>query len=423
MLKRTRTILFWICLFLFLIAAPSMVLYSQGYRIDFDARKITQTGGLFLKTSPKQAEIYINGELEDKTDFLFGSVLIENLLPKEYKIEARKEGFQPWEKTLGVKEKEATEAKNIFLFPADLNWNVLSEGAERFWFFPDEKKIILEETDYAGWSLKLYDLNKNVKSQLINENNISKDGAALLDLAFTDSQNIVSLKTEVKEQIKYFSLDINKNPSSLNEQKITATSSENMVISEKIGNDEYYLDRSGYLFKNGERIISQPFPVKQETDYSLKIFSDFVFLQEGQTLYKLNPDLKIFEKFFEGLNRLELSPDAKKLLLVSDYEFWLFFLDNDTEQPQRRAGDKIILSRLSDKIKDCFWLNYAYFGFFAGDKIKISEIDDRDKLNVVEIKTPVVIGEASAIFWSKINKKLYLLSHGTLYSSETLIQD
>jgi len=83
MTKKTRTILFLICLFLFLLIAPSAIFYSQGYRFDFDSKKITQTGGLFLKVFPKSAEIYLDGKLKKKTDFFFGSILIENLLPKK----------------------------------------------------------------------------------------------------------------------------------------------------------------------------------------------------------------------------------------------------------------------------------------------------------------------------------------------------
>ena len=86
MTERTRTILFLICLFLFLLIAPVTIFYSQGYRFDIDSKKITQTGGLFLKIEPKQVEIYINGKLKKKTDFFFGSALIENLLPRKYKI-------------------------------------------------------------------------------------------------------------------------------------------------------------------------------------------------------------------------------------------------------------------------------------------------------------------------------------------------
>jgi len=124
MTKKVRTILFLIFLFLFLLIAPSAIFYSQGYRFDFENKTLTQTGGFFLKAGPKQVEIYIDGKLAKKTDFFFGSALVENLLPKRHKIEVKKEKYLSWEKTLEIREKEVTEVKDLVLFPENLNFNI-----------------------------------------------------------------------------------------------------------------------------------------------------------------------------------------------------------------------------------------------------------------------------------------------------------
>ena len=130
MTKKTRTVLFLIFLTLFLLITPLAIFYSQGYRIDIDSKRITQTGGLFLKVIPKQAEIYLNEKLTKKTDFFFGSALIENLLPRKYKIEIKKEGYHPWEKNLEIKEKEVVETKNIVVFSENINFEILSKKIE-----------------------------------------------------------------------------------------------------------------------------------------------------------------------------------------------------------------------------------------------------------------------------------------------------
>lgn len=407
---------------MFLLVAPAVVLYSQGYRFDFDSKKITQTGGLFLKILPKQAEIYLDGELEEKTDFFFGSVLIENLLPKKYQIKVVKEGYFPWEKTLEIKEKEVTEVKNIVLFPENLNFNIISQGVEKFWFSPNQRRIILQELDETGWSLKLYDLDKSVKSHLINETNISKKGVDLIGLEFSENSKEVSLKTAIAEQIKYFSLTLDKTPPTLTEAKQPATSSEDIIVSKKFNNDTYYLDNTGHLFKNEERLDEKPFPIQTETEYTLEIFPNFVFLKEGNTLYRFNPGLKSFEKFFDGeIKTLKISPDSEKLLLLSNYEICVLFLKDKLDQPQRKAGEKILISRLSEKIMDCLWVNPDYLIFNTQDKIRIIEIDDRDRINVIEIKNlPQITGEME-IFWNETDKNLYLLQQEILYASGVLI--
>ena len=417
MTKKTRTILFLICLFLFFLIAPSVIFYSQGYRVDINAKKITQTGGLFLKVIPKQVEVFIDGKLKKKTDFFFGSALIENLLPKKYKIQIKKEGYYPWEKNLEIREKEVTEAKNIVLIPENPNFGILTEGIKDFWFSPDERKIILSEDYEQGWALKLYDLEKNVKSHLIEEKDIFPGGVDLLELEFSPDSKEISLEVGMKEQIKHFTLEIDKIPPTLAESEEPLPPFENALTYKALGQDIYYLNNLGHLFKNEEKLTEKPFPVKLETEYALEIFPGFVFLHEGQILYQFNPDSKSFEKFFEPIKDLKISPDHKKVVYFSDYEIWILFLKEISNQPQRKAGDKLFLIRLSEQIKDCFWLNSDYLIFNAANKIKIAEIDDRDRINVVDVAEV----ENPKIFWNKNDKKLYILSNGNLSQSGKLL--
>jgi len=438
MTKRARTTIFLICLFLFILITPVAVLYSQGYRLDFNppagGKIITQTGGLFLKILPKQVEVYLDGNLKKKTDFFFGSVLIENLLPKKYTIRVQKEGFYPWEKVLEIKEKEVTEAENIVLFPKNPNFSILIKGVGNFWFSPDQKNIILKEENKNGWSLKLYELDKNIKSHLIkeddffstftpingssaiNEADISSKGADLFKLSFLEDPKKILLGVGVEDQIKYYVLNIERVPPALTESGPSVPPVENAVVYKEINGDVYYLDSYGNLFKNDLILTGESFPVEQETEYKLEVFQNHIFLKESKALYQLNPESKSFEKIFDETKGFKISPDSNKLVYFSDYEIWILYLEDEFGQPQRKAGEKIFLIRLSEKIQDCFWLNANYLIFVTGNKIKISEIDTRDKINVIDIAN----FETPEIFWNKTNKRLYILSNGNLYSSGTL---
>jgi hypothetical protein len=421
MTKRTRTILFSIFLFLFLLATPAIVLYSQGYRIDLNppsgGKVLTQTGGIYLKVLPKQVEAYLDGKLKQKTDFIFGSLLTEDLLPKKYKIEIKKAGFYSWEKTLEVKEKEVAEAKNVVLFPVNPDFSVLSKNVDNFWFSPDQRKIVLQEKEKNGWSLKLYEADKNVKSHLMYSADISKIGADLMNLEFSEDSKKISLEISSGEELKYFTISLDKTPATLIKSIKPQPLSENTVASNKINNDSYFLDNSGNLYKNEGKLTEKSFPVKKETEYSLEVFSNFIFLKEGQVLYRFNPDSKSFEKFFDGIKGLKISPDLRKLAYFSDNEIWVLFLEDIMSQPQKKAGDKLFLVRLSEKIDDIFWLNSDYLMFNSGDKVKIGEADDRDKINIIdmaEFKNP-------DFFWGQYDKKLYILSEGSLNRSDILL--
>jgi hypothetical protein len=188
MTRRTRTILFVVCLFFFLLAAPGVVLYSQGYRFDLEQKIITQTGAFYFKALPRDAEVYINDKFAKKTSMFTNSALLENLLPKRYEIEIRKEGYHSWSKNMEIKERHVTEAKYVILFPKDLQLKETSPGQKAvilermtsleqkeipqtlaglnfkdFAVSPDEKKIVYS-TDYEVRVIFLenhYDLGKS----------------------------------------------------------------------------------------------------------------------------------------------------------------------------------------------------------------------------------------------------------------------
>jgi len=452
MTYKTRTILFLSLLIFFLIIASLTVFYSMGWRFDWKTKKITQPGIFYFKIWPKSVQIYLDDKLKEKTDFFFGSILIENLLSKEYKVEIKKEGFYTWKKTLEIRKREVTEAKNIVLIPENPNFTMITNEVNDFFFSPDGKKIILKN---PGWSLKLFEINKNVKSHLINEDDISKNEVQLFDLKFSPDSSKVLLELGLEEKISYYLLDIDKSPAvlssldflnspekvyflpknsqklfvfkekelsevSLSTEEISSPILKNIITFTISYNDVYYLDTSGFVFKNKlsfnqeEKLNIIPFSIKEETEYEITVLNSYVFLQENNILYIFDRNKKSFEKFFEPIKGFKFSLDFQKMVYFNDYEIWVLFLEKKYDQSQKETGEKLFITRFSDKIDNLFWYTGHYLIFNSGDKIKVVEIDDRDKINIVdlaEFKEP-------KIFWN--NKKLYILSEENLYVSEEL---
>jgi len=492
MTRKTRTFLFIFFVVLFVLVAPLTIFYSLGWRIDWQNKKIIKPGLFYFKVWPKNCQIYLtsldnkhlmgrDGKLEKKTDFFFGSALIENLFPRKYEVEIKKEGFQSWKKTLEIKEGLPTEAKNIILVPEKPNFTVLTKNLEEFYFSPDEKKIILKDynpptthtpppSQTNWWSLKLFELERNVKSHLIEEKNVSKEKVELLDIKFSPDSKVVLLELEIKESLKYYILELDKIPLILtplnfldsdveeiyfnptNPQELFLLKSEALykfnlknnltskefikdIITFSIFNGHiYYLDKTGYVFKTDsslqqkEKLNIVPFnnkspsnqknqKIQTEVEYKITGSGPHVFLKEENLLYEFNPDKRVFEKFFELAKNLKFSPDEEKIVSFDEHEIWVIFLEEKYDQPQKKAGEKLFLTRFSEKIDDVFWLTSHYLILSAGGKIKVVEIDDRDKINIfdlAEFKTP-------KMFWSQINKEFFVLSEKNLYFSEKLV--
>ena len=83
MTKRTRFFILLACVILFLIITPYILLYSLGYRIDFENRKIVTTGGLYIKVLPQDVNVIIDSTITNKTGLFSNSVYVQDLLPKE----------------------------------------------------------------------------------------------------------------------------------------------------------------------------------------------------------------------------------------------------------------------------------------------------------------------------------------------------
>jgi len=423
MTYKRRTVLFLILLVLFLIATPLTVLYCLGWRFDWNTKSIIQPGVFYFKVWPKNAEVYLDDKFKKKTDLFFSSVLLENLKPKKYNVEIKKDGFYGWQKNLEINKREVTESKNIVLVPKDPKFNLLNKNVEALFFSTNDKKIILKEKTEEGWALKLFEIDKNVKSHLISKKDISQEEVELFGLKFSPDSKKILLEIGLKERINYYLLEIDKIPPVLTslgslekpEEFFLPSPLKKEVVALTIsGDDVYYLDDSGFLFKNEARLNLIPYEIKKETKYEITASGSNILLQEEDILYIFDENTKSFQKLFQPIKSFKFSPDSQRLVYANGHEIWVLFLEKKYDQPQKEKGEKLFITRFSEEVGDIFWYTNHYLIFKTNNKIKIAEIDDRDKINIVELaefKNP-------EIFWA--NKKLYVLSEANLYVSEEL---
>jgi len=444
--------------------APLIILYSQGYRFDFKGKRVLHTGAFYFKTRPKGTLIYLNNQLVKKTDFVFGEALISDLLPGEYAIEIKKDGYSVWQKKLEIKEGLTSEAKNIFLAPQNIKFSQSLNGIEDFSFSPDNKKALLEKKGGNGYALSLFDLRSNSQLSILDQKDIAEKGEDVKDIKIwwsEDSKKILIKKIGKKESffalgvegktavisLGYIGdniLEVSFDPRDNNRiyflQKTAGKNNllftdyikketplvilEN-IINYQIQNDNlYWLNDKGYFFqsnlegKETNKLNIQSFPLKDNYGYQIIIFNEKIILKENNDLYFFNEKSRALDKVLEGVIGLELSQDSKKIAFFTDYEIWVLFLEKIEDQPPREKGEKLFLTRFSEKIGNLFWWTDHYLVFNSGDSIKITEIDDRDKINIADLAE----FKDSKIFWNKDNKKLYILSEKNLYFSDKTIR-
>src|SRR3989338_1924050 len=105
-------------------------------------------------------------------------------------------------------------------------------------------------------------------------------------------------------------------------------------------------------------------------------------LKDATDLETQYPELK---ELFSSFTQAVLSPDGKKIALSVGSELWLYYLQDEREQPSNAKGERIFLTRFGQDISNLAWFTPHYLLFTKGDTIMISEIDTRDRLNMVEL--------------------------------------
>lgn len=101
---------------------------ANGLIIDMAKFDIVRTGSLFLKFSPEDAQVRLNGKTI-RVDFglLSGGALIKNLRPGMYEVEIMKVGNNAWIKNLAVQSGKVTSATKIILWPKKMTAKTVAE--------------------------------------------------------------------------------------------------------------------------------------------------------------------------------------------------------------------------------------------------------------------------------------------------------
>ena len=346
MTKRTRFIVFIVCVSLFFIVAPYIVIYSLGYRIDFEQKKLVATGGIYVKALPQGVDVIIDSKITNKINLLSPKIFVQNLLPKKHSILIKKDGYYDYNKILEVKEKEATRLERVILFKKEISFEILTdETVSPFLKEEPEQPFITKNEETTA-------ILKKILSFGISDNNIIWLG--LDGLLYSSNQD----------------------------------------------------------GKNTNELSQIPLKINKKNSYEFIIVSQNIFLRENNTLLLFNQKTKEFETFYSLVKDSKISPDKTKILYYNDNEILYSYLNSD-------SPEKIFLNRFSEKIGEAFWLNDNYLIFSLGEKIIISEIDNRNSINMVTL--PQTLSLTDKIFLNQQDKKLYILTEENLLSSEKLI--
>ncbi|MFZ5364930.1 MAG: hypothetical protein ACOZBH_01870 [Patescibacteria group bacterium] len=422
----------------FMISAPILILYTAGYRYNFKKNELKKTGALFIETEPKSTQIFLNGTLE-KTDT---PAHITNIFPNKYLIEAKRDGYKSWQKELEIRSQSTTFAENIVLFK-DASPVALAGGdiaATRA-----AAKCVLAETDdaqktnYACFDLSSGQLTPiasfDGRTRIIDaspklQKFLLLDEAGQYQIIASDNsyrQTLPALAIDPEiikwgdenEHFIYFSnahqlWQINLLGQSPVFEKIIDDQTIDIIDFAVFGDRLYTIvdNEAGAnlnlsAIQNPDKIIEQ---IKlPSAKFSIDSFvNDSLIIIDHKTdsLYVISRDIDETKIKIDGCDRYSFLAEDKLMAVYNDFEIFTLSLKADVPQ-----ADLIV--RYSTPIEKIQWLNNNYLAVLHENKLKMIELDNREKHNVWQL-TPDDL-KIDDFFFDNDKKNVFLLADEKLW--------
>jgi hypothetical protein len=200
--KHRITLLFTFIIF-FLITAPAVVLYTAGYRLNFDTGQLVRTGLFYVTSIPKNASISINDETTESTPGF-----VQNLIPRDYQVKLAKDGYHDWNKTLPIYSNETTFIEDITLFLNTKPSSLVQADIVKSAVSPDQV-IMAYLISTESW-LELWTYNIETEEQLLLNRYIDSPNENITFSWSTDGERLL-IEHEQTTNTSYLVIDKNGN--------------------------------------------------------------------------------------------------------------------------------------------------------------------------------------------------------------------
>ena len=413
MTTRIRLFIKILFIVIFFISAPFIIAYTLGYRYNFSTKQIQKTGVLLLNSYPDDAEVFLNGKSTEKET----PAVIKKLLPREYDVEVRKQGYMPWTKKLTIESGETTFAESIALFLEETPKPIIEREIIKSNFSPSKNRIVyaIEESSWNEiWLATL----KDKKFTLIDRRETAK--FLNIEFAWSPGSRRVYIKLQTPEGPEHLIYDISKNQlqnldelfsKNITQFKWSRSSDYVFYVLEKNNLTSYNLltEQKTFLLSGVEEFFARGDKIylltNNRDEMIIEQFSALDLAAEPNILYHLplanyafqdssypylllksaggqillfdmsspftEPILNEAAKDFAWLTT---DDGSKKLLYFQDFEIWIYDLATKSNE---------LITRFGEPIKQAAWHkngNYIFFTFETN--LSAIELDPRDKRNV-----------------------------------------
>lgn len=186
-LRRTLLVFF---ITTFFIATPIIVLYTTGYRFDWQNGILRETGSLSVDIEPKTAKVYLNNLALVETM----PVRLKDISPNRYTLEVKAPGYYDWHKEIEIKNKQTTYIKEFILLKKSKPKLITEGQIKELAVSPDGRYLLytLRENNHT----KIFLLNiKSDTTSLLED--LPENGMGV-SMVWSKKNNLAAIATPAK---------------------------------------------------------------------------------------------------------------------------------------------------------------------------------------------------------------------------------
>jgi len=191
----------------FFVISPLIILYTAGYRYNFEDKQIKQTGVVSVDVEPKNVEVWLNNiKIKKKIP-----IRLTNRAPGTYHLKIEKPGYKTWEKDITISSNQTTYIKDITLLNDDLPVQVPTNGQilESIYGYAGSQNLILVSKSNDIYEVSTLDIQTEKITPILRT-----DAHTKTDISISPFNSTAFVLTEsgIEKTLRLFSLDNTENP-------------------------------------------------------------------------------------------------------------------------------------------------------------------------------------------------------------------
>jgi hypothetical protein len=425
MTKKNKNIIFYALLALFLIGGTATVFYAQGWRISFENFKISKVGGIYIKSFPNDAQIFINKKpVKNTSTFFTAGTFISDLFPKIYSVELKENGYQKWQENAYVEPSKVFQLSSAVLIPQ--NATTVEQGP--IFNFSIKNKILITQNDNKsininniktiknsdfvtqskdGNSIIIYSLGKYILYQIQNETSINlntifaknKISATNITNINFDDQNPSIIIVEEKNKIYL----VNTQTTKITQIENNKTNSE--ILNTNVKYNSIVWANSGtsstiiYLYDKSSKKMSSSSPIFGKNIQLEWIKDGFLGIaQNDGKLYTYDTNSKAINKIADDVKYFKPNGDGSLISTLESKSIEIIPTDGSIENYYRFNIPEI------ENTKSIIWYQDSMHIFVQYNNY-VSFLDFKD----LSLKNFVKVSDGTSPIYSKEQNALYIL--------------